>query len=300
MKVGVVTITYNSSKVVVDFLKSLSKQTYSDFKLYIIDNNSQDDTIDLIKKHCLNSQVLIRNKENIGVAAGNNLGIKQSLDDNCQFVLLINNDTVFEKNLLEKLINSYKTYNSSIITPKMMYYDAKDTIWYAGGFLNKKKGYLNYHRGQDLKDLGQFSNNDIVTYSPTCCTLIHKSVFLDIGLMDEKYFVYFDDTDFFYRVYKHGKHEVRYINNIKFYHKIGSLTKSRKDLEKSKYGDFFIKQMICNQIYFLKKQKKIWAFMYIFYMIIKIHIMFFIGKKYTRDFRTFIIIYKSIFRGFFL
>ena len=54
MKIGVVTITYNSSKVVVDFLKSLSKQTYPDFKLYIIDNNSQDDTIDLIKKHGTN------------------------------------------------------------------------------------------------------------------------------------------------------------------------------------------------------------------------------------------------------
>ena len=76
---------------------------------------------------------------------------------------------------------------------------------FAGGF-DRKKAWINYHRGQNELDEGQYLDNDLIEYAPTCCALIHRSVFEDIGLMDEKYFVYFDDTDFFFRVFKHGKH----------------------------------------------------------------------------------------------
>ena len=61
--------------------------------------------------------------------------------------------------------------------------------------------------------------------------------------MDEKYFVYFDDTDFSYRVWKDGRHKMLYFPFVEFYHKVGSLTKSFNKEEKRIYrGDFFIKQ----------------------------------------------------------
>ena len=257
MKIGLVTITFNSADVLPEFLDSVAKQTYQNFFLYVIDNASSDNTIQEFEFRKKQNYQLIPNKNNLGVAAGNNQGIKKALLEDCDFVLLINNDTVFEEKLLQKLVDAYHQYGSSIITPKMMYYESNNVIWYAGGFFDRKKAWLNYHRGQNEVDKGQFQENDIVEYAPTCCALIHRSVFDDVGLMDEKYFVYFDDTDFFYRFVKNGKHEARYFNDVQFYHKIGSLTKSRTKEDLFKYGDFFVKQMTCNQIYYLRKQKKI-------------------------------------------
>ena len=67
--------------------------------------------------------------------------------------------------------------------------------------------------------------------------------------MDEKFFVYFDDADFFYRVLRFNRHHIRYIYDIHFLHKIGSLTKSR--VEKTNiYSDFFIIQNCKNHVYF--------------------------------------------------
>ena len=109
------------------------------------------------------------------------------MSEDCDFVLLINNDTVFEEKLLQKLIDAHHQYGSSIITPKMMYHEPNNVIWYAGGFFDRKKAWLNYHRGQNEVDKGQFQENDVIEYAPTCCAFIHRAVFDDVGLMDEKY-----------------------------------------------------------------------------------------------------------------
>ncbi len=297
MKIGLVTITFNSADVLPDFLDSVAKQTYQNFCLYVVDNASSDNTIQEYESRKRENYQLIPNTNNLGVAAGNNQGIKKALSEDCDFVLLINNDTVFEEKLLQKLIDAHHQYGSSIITPKMLYHDHKNIIWYAGGFFDRKKAWLNYHRGQNEVDNGQFHENDLIEYAPTCCALIHHTVFDDVGLMDEKYFVYFDDTDFFYRFVKNGKHEARYINNVKFYHKIGSLTNSRRNEERLRYGDFFVKQMTCNQIYYLRKQKKIHAYLYILYFILRVQIRFLFSGKYHRTWRTFILIQQSIVKG---
>ena len=79
-------------------------------------------------------------------------------------------------------------------------------------------------------------------------------MFEDVGMMDEKYFVYFDDTDFLYRIFKDGRHKLYFFSDVKFYHKVGSLTKSIETKQKNEFrGEFFIKQNTRNHIYFLKK-----------------------------------------------
>lgn len=297
MSIGLVTVTYNSADVLPDFLQSVCQQNFKDFQLFVIDNHSTDLTIEVLKKRKQSNFELIINQENVGVAAANNQGIKKALSSGCEYILLINNDTTFEANLLEKLIDASQKYNSSIVAPKIMYYSAKNRIWFAGGFFDRKKAWINYHRGQNELDQGQYLENDVIEYAPTCCTLIHRSVFEDIGLMDEKYFVYFDDTDFFYRVLKHGKHQTRYINDIKFYHKIGSLTKSRVKGKRLKFGDFFVKQMTCNQIYYLKKQKSFYAYLYILFFIIRLQLRFLFSGKYMVNLKTFALIQRAILKG---
>lgn len=297
MKIGIVTVTYNSEYVLADFLSSLDQQDYNNFITIFVDNASNDKTVGSITSWTNQNKIVVQNNKNIGVAAANNQGIKLALENGCQFVLLLNNDTVFEPKLLSKLIDAHHTYQSKLVVPKMTYYSPKNTIWYAGGFFNPKKGFLNYHRGQGEMDQNQYNEDDVVDYAPTCCVLIHKEVFDDVGLMDERYFVYFDDTDFFFRVKQHSKHELRYIHQVQFLHKIGSLSKSRCSDKSDFYSPFFIEQNCKNHVYFLKKQQRFFTPFLLLYIWFYHTLRFFISANFEKKWSIFKLIQTSFYKG---
>lgn len=297
-KIGLITITYNSGKVLSEFLDCVWKQSYSNFLLYVIDNGSIDNTVEILNNQDDVRLKTILNKENIGVAAGNNQGIKNALAENCDQILIINNDVEFEYLLIEKLLDIQKEKKCSIVAPKIKYYDTPNRIWYAGAWFSFKNGYLPIHRGMRQEDNGQFNTLEIVEYAPTCCVLVKKEVFTTIGFMDERYFVYFDDVDFSYRIFMNGSHKIYYYPDIDFYHKVGSLTNSFCNEGANCYrGDFFLKQNICNHVYFLKKVGGVVAYIYVFWLFFKNNIKFFFNKNIRKNFATFILINKSYFRG---
>ena len=300
-KIGLVTITYNSADVIRDFLKSTFSQTFKNFVIYIIDNNSQDNTLEILTEYTDNRITLVKNKKNIGVAKANNQGIELALKDNCTQVLIINNDVEFEKQLFYKMLQVQKDKNCSLIVPKMMYFDNPDYIWYAGSTFVKKKGFLPMHKGIKQKDNSQFDGIYPSEYAPTCCLLVKKQVFLDVGMMDEKYFVYFDDTDFCYRVLKDGRHKLFFFSDTKFYHKVGSLTKSvEKEKAREYRSDFFIKQNTRNHIYFLKKIGGVFSYSFIVFLFFKNNIRIFTNRNFRTNLHTWKLINKSYFEGLFM
>ena len=297
-KIGVVTITYNSKHVLPSFLQCIWNQTYENFVLYVIDNSSLDDTLSILKSQKDSRINILENKKNLGVAKANNQGITKAIKDKCDHVLLINNDVEFEFTLIEKMLQVQKEKRCSLVSPKMMYFENPNMIWYAGSWFLKNKGYIPLHRGQKQLDLGQFDQTIEVEYAPTCCLLAKKQVFDDIGLMNERYFVYFDDTDFAYRVLKDGRHKLLYFPHVKFYHKVGSLTKSRNlDGENKCLADFFIKQNTMNHIYFLKQIGGWFSYMFIIWLFFKNNIRFCINNQIKKNFATWWLINKSYFKG---
>lgn len=297
-KIGVVTITYNSENVLPDFFKSINAQTHRDFTLYIIDNLSSDNTLNIVENNQHYNFKIIKNNENVGVAAGNNQGIRLAIEDGCQYILLLNNDVEFENTLFEKLIHHLELLNASLIAPKMMYHPETNIIWWAGTFLQKKDGFLNYHRGIHEEDNGQYNSIETVNYAPTACVLMKKEVIDDIGLMDEKYFAYFDDTDFFYRIYRHNKHKLIYFPHVQFYHKVGSLSKMRDGTPtKFKFSNFHIYHNIRNHIYYLKKQKLFFSYLLILFLFFRFNTRFLFSGKYHLNFKTFKLINRAYFKG---
>lgn len=297
-KIGLVTITYNSADVIRGFLDSVLKQSFKNFEIFLIDNDSQDNTEKVVFQYDDDRINFIKNSENVGVAKANNQGIKRALQSNCSQVLIINNDIEFEDKLLEKMLSIQKQKKCSLVAPKMMYFDKPDHIWYAGSFFLKRKGYLPIHIGIQQKDEGQYDGVYPVEYAPTCCILVRKKVFEDVGMMDEKYFVYFDDTDFLYRVFIDGRHKLYFFSDVKFYHKVGSLTKSVENKQKNEFrGDFFIKQNTRNHIYFLKKIGGIYAYIFIAFLFIKNNLRVFTNPKIRCNYRTWKLINQSFFEG---
>lgn len=115
-KIGLVTVLYNSPDVLSDFFSSLALQNYNNYLLYVVDNSSSPESIELAKKlstdfniptHFINNHGV-----NVGVAAGNNQGAKEAYVHGYDYIVFLNNDLIFEDpNLLHRLVLEAETKN---------------------------------------------------------------------------------------------------------------------------------------------------------------------------------------------
>lgn len=249
-KIAIVTVLFNSEKVLDEYFKTLDNQRFKDFSLYLIDNNSSDSSLDKARR--LSNMVsfpcrFFPQDENWGVAKGNNIGIKAALKDGCEYVLLSNNDTVLNPDTIQALLDGALRMKTSIAVPKIFYFDT-GLIWYAGGKFDYFRGGT-IHLGQMQNDSAKYSYEKLTEYAPTCFMLIHRNVFDRVGLMDEDYFVYYDDTDFVWRATKLWNEKIAYIPLSTLKHKESYCTKSVG-------SDFKLFYSGRNFIYFVKKNYK--------------------------------------------
>jgi len=248
-KIGLVTVLFRSDEVLPDFFKSISRQTHKDYILYLVDN-SESATTDAIISQCLKEYPVtayrhIKTGGNIGVAAGNNTGIKLSIGDNCSHVLILNNDIEIEQDFMFSKLLSLADAGESMIVPKIYYYDEKK-IWMAGGYMDRWRG-IGVHYGYNKKDEPKYNVAKHVTYSPTCFMLIKREVFDTTGIMDEKYFAYYDDTDFVLRATRLG-YKIWYEPSLELLHKVSSSVGTN--------SPFYVYYSNRNKIYFIRKNFK--------------------------------------------
>lgn len=244
-RIGVVTVTFNSGLVLPEFLACTFSQTHGNFLLYVVDNASSDSTLSILHE-CGDERLrTLANSTNLGVAEGNNVGIRAALHGGCDLILLLNNDTEFPKDLFMRLQQGLDTHQCDMTTAKMFFFDSPDLVWCAGGYFDEKRYFGAFHTGMNEKDIGQFNQAQRVTYVPTCCLMIRRSVFDAVGLMDSRYFVYTDDVDFLYRCLLHGL-TLWYLPDAILFHKVSSLTGGSESA-------FAIRYMTRNRVYFLRK-----------------------------------------------
>ena len=224
-KVDIIILNYNGYKDTIECIRSLKKITYDNIDIIIIDNKSTDDSQNKIKKFIDKEPNIrfIQSGENIGFSGGNNIGIDISIKNKSDYICLLNNDTIVEPGFLEPLVEAMEKDKSiGLASGKIMYYDEPNKIWCAGGYINKLTA-CGYHYGRDQIDNGKYNENKKVSDLPGCLQLIRREVFENIGLYDEKYFLYMEDTDFCYRANQAG-YKLMYISESKIYHKVSSST----------------------------------------------------------------------------
>lgn len=254
-KVGIVLVNYNGEKFQNECIRTIKNMTYSNYEIIIVDNNSKDNSINKAKEE-FDDLVIIQTGENCGVAKGNNIGIKEAMKRNCEYILLLNNDTEVHKEMLSNMIK--KANENTMVTCKMYYYKPNNIIWCAGGAINWKRATTK-HFGDGEMDNGQYDNSRYIEYTPTCCLLVHKSIFNKVGLMDENYFMYYDDTDFLVRCNR-ANIKTWYESSAKLWHKVSSSSGGNLSNISIYYGDR-------NRLYFIDKhyrqKRKVLLFFYI-------------------------------------
>lgn len=222
-KVAVVLLNWNGFDDTKECLKSLSKQSFSDFLTILVDNNSaaknKDALLSLYKKEYKNLHI-IKNDKNLGFAGGVNTGIRYALKKDFDLIALLNNDAIADKNWLEELVKAQKREESGITTGLFLKRDGK-TIDSTGD--QYSVWGLPFPRSRD--ELTSKAENSGEVFSGSGGNSLYlASMFKEIGLFDEKFFAYYEDTDISFRAHLYG-YKVFYTKKALSYHEQGSSTK---------------------------------------------------------------------------
>lgn len=213
-KIAIVVLNWKQAQLSIETIESILKTEAKNhvFHIFLIDNGSPDTSLKQFhNKFNKNKNISILNTgDNLGYVGGNNFGIKAALEQNFDWVLLINNDVLVDKNFLNQLIDATKKdKNLKILGPKIYFapgheyhkdrYQKKDlgkVIWSVGGDIDWKN-IMGSNAGIDQVDHGQFNQTkNNLDFISGCCILIKSDVFTKIGFLDEKYFMYLEDADF--------------------------------------------------------------------------------------------------------
>ena len=232
MKIGFITVNFHSDEDTVEVVTQLEENSLPkgvEIVTYCVDNSCSESLRQILVKYP--HTVYLDSPGNVGFAAGNNIGFKRALKDKVDIVVLINNDTVVPKDLVKNILSSPISDTDVGVVGGLIYFakgfefkenyrpaDLGKVIWYAGGKHDWNNVYAT-HLGVDEVDKGQFDGIRTTDFITGCLFIVKRSVLEKVGLFDERYCLYFEDSDLCVRVKKAGLKLV-IDPRIKLWHKV--------------------------------------------------------------------------------
>jgi hypothetical protein len=201
-KIGILVLNWNGKKDTLACLASLQELTYTDYFIIVVDNGSTDGSLDTLRAafpaiHYLSLPA------NLGFAGGNNPGIQLALEQGADSIVLLNNDTVVAKDLLERFVEGFDAQpQAGILGAKICLFDARDTLDHYGGVWIKKKAAVRLIGFREKDTEG--APVPMIDYACGACIAIKRAVFDAIGLLETRYFLYWEENDFCLRARKVG------------------------------------------------------------------------------------------------
>ncbi len=218
-KVSIVILNWNQKDKTLACLRSLKKISYPCYEVVLVDNGSTDDSVNAVKEEFPEIEI-IENKRNLGVAGGRNVGINYVQEKGTDYVLLLDNDTIVDKDFITEMVKvGEEDERVGILTGKIYFYSEPDKIWCAGCSLSLYRRHISAI-GYDEMDRGQYDEIREVDHVAGCCLMIKKKVIDEIGLLDQNFIEYFtEDTDWCLRAKKKG-YKVVYVPRSKIWHHV--------------------------------------------------------------------------------
>jgi GT2 family glycosyltransferase len=203
-KISVIIVNWNGRNDTLECLESLSRVEYPNFDVIVVDNGSSDGSAQAIRED-YPVAILVETGKNLGFAGANNVGMRLAMSNGSRYVFLLNNDTVADPQVLTRLAAAAdRTPAGGIFGAKIYSYFDRNRIWYAGAKWNNKcSGFL--HVGQGATDDGQaYGSFEETDYACGCAFFAGTDLLHKVGLLDEKYFLTFEETDLCCRARKQG------------------------------------------------------------------------------------------------
>ncbi len=226
MKLAVILVNYNGKKYNTACIDSILASTgIAAPKIIVVDNASQDDSMCRLEEQYRGRKQLelIRLDNNYGFSYANNVGMRRALKWGADHVLLLNNDTEIKPDMLLRLQECAQRHPDSMIVPKIYYSDDRKRIWSAGGAVSSVVRKVR-HIGINEIDEGQYDEERKIGFATGCCLWIPAEVLKRAGMLDERFFLYYEDTEYSFRLHKLGI-AIYYCPEAVMYHKVGASSK---------------------------------------------------------------------------
>lgn len=220
---AIIVLTWNQRDLTLDCLASLAEMTYPTDRLdvIVVDNGSADGTAEAIRER-YTEVIVLENEENIGFAEGNNVGIRHAMEHDADYVMLLNNDTIVDPEMLTHLIDVAESDPKiGIVGPKMLYFDPPDVIWCAGNRIEWERGAALVRLQAEERDTGKDQAPAEVDYVTGCGVCLRREVIEEVGMLDPRFFIYYEESDWCLRAHKAGWH-VLYVPQARLWHKVSA------------------------------------------------------------------------------
>ena len=250
-KIAIIIINWNTYQLTFNCLKSLEACTYKNKTIFFVDNGSKDGSGDKIALEFPDINY-IQNEINEGFTGANNIALKVILKQNFDYVLLLNNDTEVKPNFLTHLEASMNfDENLAATQPLILDFPNKNTIWNAGGSFNSFFG-LSKTRSKGMIYKPKLKIDTSTEWISGCCILVKIAVIHEVGLLDNRFFAYFEDVDWSIRMTNLGYKLGVVPKSIIYHHSSGSSKKNNTSNEGnlSPYAHYL---NVRNHIYLIKK-----------------------------------------------
>jgi len=183
-------------------IQSIEDNQYPGMQILVLDNASTDGSVEEINTIFPHITIL-KLEENKGYAGNNNIGLTYAIKQNPDWVFVLNEDIILAKDAFEQMMLAVQDRSEvGIVGPLVYHFDEPETIQSAGGTFTK--GGDSLHLGQNLKDKGQYQDPYEVSWVSGCAIGIRMKAMAKAGLIDERFFYYWEETDWCFRIKEQG------------------------------------------------------------------------------------------------
>ena len=211
--VSVIVVNYNGKEILEKCVQSIFSSSYYPLEVIIVDNSPLDGSADEVSRKY--DVVLIKNVRNLGYSAGNNLGLREA---NGEYVLILNNDAILHPRAIDELVTEANRSKSQILQPKILMLNDSRII-NSTGILIHVAGF-GVLRGCGEEDSGQYDRSIDIGAPHGACFFANRNILKELGLFDEEFFAFCEDTDFGWRALLIGK-KTRFVPSAIVFHKWG-------------------------------------------------------------------------------
>jgi GT2 family glycosyltransferase len=215
--VAVVILHWGSAEITLQCVQSVFQSDYENMRLILVDNCPEQrfsPTSTDIPEKC----VYICNPVNNGYCCGNNIGIVKAQELGAKFILLLNNDTIIDKKMLEEAVAFMEGRPEiAVVSPKILFYQYPSIINSAGGEMDMNTGEIKVF-GYNQKESNQFNVEKDITFAIGCALFARSWIFEKIGLFDEDLYCYGEDVDLSHRIISAG-YRMKYYPKAKVWHR---------------------------------------------------------------------------------